>query len=83
MLYARKPQLAKAIAGLHENPDYLPGVALTPALDATADPAEALDGADLVVFCARAVAAGQPGGLGAAHPARGAAGQPHEGDRAP
>jgi glycerol-3-phosphate dehydrogenase (NAD(P)+) len=50
VLYARKPQLAKAIAGLHENPDYLPGIALTPALDATADPAEALDGADLVAF---------------------------------
>jgi glycerol-3-phosphate dehydrogenase (NAD(P)+) len=50
VLYARKPQLAKAIAGLHENPDYLPGVALTPALDATADPAEALAGADLVAF---------------------------------
>ena len=50
VLYARKPQLAKAIAGLHENPDYLPGIALTPALDATSDPAEALDGADLVAF---------------------------------
>ena len=50
VLYARKPQLAKAIAGLHENPDYLPGVALTQALDATSDPAEALDGADLVAF---------------------------------
>jgi len=50
VLYARKPQLAKALAGLHENPEYLPGVALTPALDATADPAEALDGADLVAF---------------------------------
>jgi glycerol-3-phosphate dehydrogenase (NAD(P)+) len=50
VLYARRPQLAKAIAGLHENPDYLPGVALTPALDATADPAEALDGADLVAL---------------------------------
>ena len=50
VLYARKPQLAKAIAGLHENPDYLPGVALTPALDATADPAEALDGANLVAL---------------------------------
>jgi glycerol-3-phosphate dehydrogenase (NAD(P)+) len=50
VLYARKPQLAKAITGLHENPDYLPGMALPPALDATADPAEALDGADLVAF---------------------------------
>jgi glycerol-3-phosphate dehydrogenase (NAD(P)+) len=47
---SRRPQLAKAIAGLHENPDYLPGIALTPALDATADPAEALAGADLVAF---------------------------------
>jgi glycerol-3-phosphate dehydrogenase (NAD(P)+) len=50
VLCARKPQLAKAIAGLHENPDYLPGITLPPALDATADPAEALDGADLVAF---------------------------------
>ena len=50
VLYARRPQLAKAIAGLHENPDYLPGIALTTALDATPDPAEALDGADLVAF---------------------------------
>ena len=50
VLYARKPQLAKALAELHENPDYLPGIALTPALDAAADPAEALDGADLVAF---------------------------------
>ncbi len=50
VLYARKPQLAKAIAGLHENPDYLPGVTLNPALEVTADPAGALDGADLVAF---------------------------------
>jgi len=50
VLVSRKPQLAKAIAGLHENPDYLPGIALPHALDATSDPAEALDGADLVAF---------------------------------
>jgi len=50
VLYSRKPELAKAIAGLHENPDYLPGITLTPALDATSDPAEALAGADLVAF---------------------------------
>ena len=50
VLFSRKPQLAKALAGLHENPDYLPGIALTPALDATPDPAEALAGADLVAF---------------------------------
>jgi glycerol-3-phosphate dehydrogenase (NAD(P)+) len=50
VVYARRPQLAKALAELHENPDYLPGVALTPTLGATADPAEALAGADAVVF---------------------------------
>jgi glycerol-3-phosphate dehydrogenase (NAD(P)+) len=50
VLFSRKPQLAKAISGLHENPDYLPGIALPPALDATSDPAEALAGADLVAF---------------------------------
>ena len=50
VLYSRKPELAKAIAAQHENPDYLPGVALTPALDATPDPAEALSGAGLVAF---------------------------------
>ena len=33
-----------------ENPDYLPRIALTPALRAAADPAVALDGADLVVL---------------------------------
>jgi glycerol-3-phosphate dehydrogenase (NAD(P)+) len=50
VLHSRRPQLAKAIAVLHENPDYLPGIALNPALDATPDPAEALAGADLVAF---------------------------------
>jgi glycerol-3-phosphate dehydrogenase (NAD(P)+) len=50
VLYARRPQLAKALTELHENPDYLPGVPLTPVLDATADPARALADADIVVF---------------------------------
>jgi glycerol-3-phosphate dehydrogenase (NAD(P)+) len=50
VLFSRKPQLAKALAGLHENPDYLPGIGLTPLLDATSDPAEALADADLVAF---------------------------------
>ena len=34
----------------HENPSYLPGVLLSPELRATADSAQALDGADLVVL---------------------------------
>ncbi len=50
VLYARKPALAKALAVQHENPDYLPGVILTPVLDATSNPAEALADADLVAF---------------------------------
>jgi glycerol-3-phosphate dehydrogenase (NAD(P)+) len=50
VLYARRPSQAKAIGELHENPDYLPGITLTSALDATADAALALAGADIVAF---------------------------------
>ncbi len=50
VLYARRPVLAKALGELHENPDYLPGVTLTPALEATSSAACALDGADIVAF---------------------------------
>jgi glycerol-3-phosphate dehydrogenase (NAD(P)+) len=50
VLYARRPSQAKAVGELHENPDYLPGVTLTPELDATADAAAALAGADIVAF---------------------------------
>ena len=50
VLWARRDELAKALNTSHENPDYLPGIGLTDALRATADPAEALDGADLVVL---------------------------------
>ena len=50
VLWARRPELAKAINTSRENPAYLPGIKLTDALRATADPAEALDGADLVVL---------------------------------
>ena len=50
VLYSRKPELAKTIAGQHENPDYLPGIALSASLEACSDVGEALDGADLVVL---------------------------------
>jgi len=50
VLFARSPELAKVISTSRENPAYLPGITLTAALRATADPAEALDGADLVVL---------------------------------
>lgn len=56
VLYSRKPELAKALAGLHENPGYLPGIELPPALDATSDAGEALAGADLVAFAVPAQA---------------------------
>jgi glycerol-3-phosphate dehydrogenase (NAD(P)+) len=50
VLFARNPELAKMISATRENPAYLPGITLTDALRATSDPAEALDGADLVVL---------------------------------
>jgi len=50
VLWARRAELAKEINATRENPGYLPGITLTDALRATADPAEALDGADLVVL---------------------------------
>ena len=49
-LYCRRPELAKAINSTRQNPDYLPGIALTDAIRATAEPADALDGADLVIL---------------------------------
>ena len=50
VLWCRRPEVAEAINFRHENPGYLPGITLTPALRATADPAEVLHGADLVVL---------------------------------
>jgi glycerol-3-phosphate dehydrogenase (NAD(P)+) len=50
VLWARRPELASVINATCENPDYLPGIKLTDSLRATADPAEALDGADLVAL---------------------------------
>jgi glycerol-3-phosphate dehydrogenase (NAD(P)+) len=49
-LWARRPDLAKRITDDHENSDYLPGIALPESLRATHDPADALDGAELVAF---------------------------------
>jgi glycerol-3-phosphate dehydrogenase (NAD(P)+) len=49
-LWARRAELATAIAEAHENPDYLPGVRLPDNLAATDDPVEALDDADFVVL---------------------------------
>jgi glycerol-3-phosphate dehydrogenase (NAD(P)+) len=49
-LHARRPELVETIARTQENADYLPGVRLPAAVRATVDPAEALDGADVVVL---------------------------------
>jgi glycerol-3-phosphate dehydrogenase (NAD(P)+) len=50
VLWSRRVEVAKSVTADHENPGYLPGISLPQALTATADPAAALDGADLVVF---------------------------------
>jgi glycerol-3-phosphate dehydrogenase (NAD(P)+) len=49
-LHARRAELVATITQTRENADYLPGVRLPEAVRATADPAEALDGADVVVL---------------------------------
>jgi len=50
VLYARRPELAKAITHECENRDYLPGIRLPSTMRATADPAEALLDASVVVL---------------------------------
>jgi glycerol-3-phosphate dehydrogenase (NAD(P)+) len=49
-LWGRRPEIVEAINTDRENPDYLPGIVLPDRLRATADPAEALDGAEYVVL---------------------------------
>jgi glycerol-3-phosphate dehydrogenase (NAD(P)+) len=49
-LWARRSELAAAVADRHENPDYLPGIALPSSLRATASAPEALEGAEFVVI---------------------------------
>ncbi|WP_328397688.1 NAD(P)H-dependent glycerol-3-phosphate dehydrogenase [Nocardia sp. NBC_00416] len=48
-IWARRPEVAEALATDHRNPYYLPGVQLPP-VAATDDYARALDGADIVVL---------------------------------
>ena len=50
LLWARDPEVARAVREDHENPHYLPGFGLDPGLSATADLEEAVCGADLVVL---------------------------------
>jgi glycerol-3-phosphate dehydrogenase (NAD(P)+) len=50
VLWARRPELAEAVATAHENPDYLAGFALPEQLQATADLEQACAGAEVVVM---------------------------------
>jgi glycerol-3-phosphate dehydrogenase (NAD(P)+) len=50
VLWCRRPELAAHIESTHTSPQYLPGVTLPGSLRATADAAEALVDADLVVL---------------------------------
>ncbi|MFN2591150.1 MAG: NAD(P)H-dependent glycerol-3-phosphate dehydrogenase, partial [Actinomycetota bacterium] len=50
ILWARREDLADAIASRHENPDYLSGIELPPALTATHDLERCVGGADVVVM---------------------------------
>jgi glycerol-3-phosphate dehydrogenase (NAD(P)+) len=50
VLWARRREIADAIAENRENPDYLPGVTLPASLVSTSDPRLALDGATDVVL---------------------------------
>lgn len=49
-IWARRPEVAEEIRERHLNSSYLPGIALPERITATADPAEALDGAQAVVL---------------------------------
>jgi glycerol-3-phosphate dehydrogenase (NAD(P)+) len=53
-LFGRRPDLVATIAERRENPDYLPGIALPARLRPTADPADALAGAQIVVLAVTA-----------------------------
>jgi glycerol-3-phosphate dehydrogenase (NAD(P)+) len=50
MLWARRPSVATAIREHRHNPEYLPGMRLPEAVDATSDAHAALAGAELVVL---------------------------------
>jgi glycerol-3-phosphate dehydrogenase (NAD(P)+) len=50
ILWARREELAQAIASRHENPDYLVGVELPPSLQATHDLEKAIASASIVVM---------------------------------
>jgi glycerol-3-phosphate dehydrogenase (NAD(P)+) len=50
VMWGRRPELCESINETHENRDYLPGVALPKSIRASSIPAEALDGAEVVIL---------------------------------
>jgi len=50
IMWGRRAELCDAISATHENPDYLPGIALPESIRASHDPAEVLSGTDVVVL---------------------------------
>jgi glycerol-3-phosphate dehydrogenase (NAD(P)+) len=50
VMWGRRQELVDVIATTHENPQYLPGVALPESISATHDPAAAAEGAEVVVL---------------------------------
>ena len=81
-LWGRRPDLVATINARHENPDYLPGIALPAELTATADAGRALDRADLVVLAVPAQTLRHHLGPGGICCPRGGFRQPDEGHRA-
>ncbi|MER6916415.1 NAD(P)H-dependent glycerol-3-phosphate dehydrogenase [Streptomyces sp. NPDC000594] len=53
-LWGRRPELVRAINTTRTNSEYLPGMVLPDAITATADPAEAADGAEFAFLCVSA-----------------------------
>jgi glycerol-3-phosphate dehydrogenase (NAD(P)+) len=49
-LWGRRSELCETINAKHQNTDYMPGIELPEAISATSDPAEALEGAEVVVL---------------------------------
>ena len=50
VMWGRRRELVDVIASTHENPQYLPGVALPESITATHEPAAAAEGAEVVVL---------------------------------
>ncbi|MGC0416789.1 NAD(P)H-dependent glycerol-3-phosphate dehydrogenase [Embleya sp. AB8] len=50
VMWGRRPEQVDAINTLHENHEYLPGIAMPAGIEATTDPAKAAEGAEFVIF---------------------------------